>query len=228
MRLCTRSHPCDRICSNACGQCQTLVPCTLDCGHENLVPWCVHLHCRSGVCACDLIRLFMTSWQVDNLETVRCSAPMEKSLLSCEHTAMMMCSTDPSQMVCRSQCKVTMSCCQKPCQAECGVCQQKNVGGEHRILGILSRRNHQRHPCNKPLYCQHLCNGDCSADHECSEVICLQRCRQKCLHHACKLPCSTPCALCMEPCDWKCDHHVCPVSCGAVSSFRFVPPPSYI
>lgn len=157
------------------------------------------------------------SWKLDHPESIACSEVVEKQLPSCEHKARMKCSVDPAQVPCKASCNGYLQCCDKQCQSECGRCQDHNPGGQGVGTGITTRTKHAHHPCTKPLYCQHLCGGDCSKGHDCSNVTCQKPCRQKCQHHRCKLWCSVPCAPCMEPCEWSCDHHACPVSCGAVS-----------
>lgn len=141
-----------------------------------------------------------------------------KKLPHCEHSARMLCSADPTQVRCTAICKAEMVCCGKPCPSECGQCQQHNTRQEqHLIAGVTPRIKHGHHPCTKTLPCQHPCGGDCSDQHDCSEVICTKPCQQRCEHHRCGLPCSAPCAPCKEFCKWICDHQKCPLSCGAVS-----------
>src|SRR6201999_3651102 len=59
-RLCVRSHPCNKVCSAPCGNCPFLVRITLDCGHENDVPWCV-FHAFNAEDSLTVV----ISWQID-------------------------------------------------------------------------------------------------------------------------------------------------------------------
>lgn len=155
------------------------------------------------------------SWQTDKPEEIRCQHPVQKQLVTCEHSATLACSSDPAKAHCRSRCEREMSCCGKQCTDSCGQCQRRSdraVNG-----GLVVRTKHADHHCGRGLYCQHGCRAKCTDDHDCSDVACSAPCRQTCVHHTCKRPCSEPCPPCMEPCLWKCEHHVCPVVCGAVS-----------
>ncbi|KIO21374.1 hypothetical protein M407DRAFT_80478 [Tulasnella calospora MUT 4182] len=191
LRMCTRGHPCDKLCAVSCGKCQFPVTMQLACGHP-----------LRGQC-----------WQMDRPEDLRCNAIVTKALPACGHTVEIACSEDPRSLQCQSRCDLSMPCCSKSCGARCSKCQDLN----HRVdrNGHVVRRRHARHPCGKDLRCLHQCGGDCSEEHDCSEVLCYDRCRRVCSHHACNRPCSEPCVPCMEPCDWACDHHACPVVCSA-------------
>ncbi|KAG9009435.1 hypothetical protein FRB93_005371 [Tulasnella sp. JGI-2019a] len=192
-RLCPRSHPCDQRCSDPCGKCRTQVPYALACGHLN----------------------YVECWMLDNPEEIACSELVEKQLVLCEHWARMTCSTDPADFICRSICNGNLHCCNKKCQGQCGRCQGCNPREEGAGISVIIRARHASHLCKKLLYCQHECNGQCSDNHDCSDVTCGRRCRQACPHHECNAPCSVPCAPCMELCPWSCKHYRCPVSCGA-------------
>lgn len=138
------------------------------------------------------------SHQISTLESVFCDFVVNKDLPHCEHTAPMTCSADPSAHLCKAPCGEIMGCCGKTCKARCHQCQQKNTTPE----GERSQRTqHNLHPCQKPLFCEHLCQEPCSDDHK-HTVSCNKPCRQACSHTRCQLPCSAPCAPCQEPCTW--------------------------
>ncbi|KAG1904255.1 uncharacterized protein F5891DRAFT_1206968, partial [Suillus fuscotomentosus] len=191
-RLCTRGHPCTKQCSSTCGDCffpEANVE--LPCGH---------------------LKASVSCHEISALEKVYCNSMVDKHLPRCEHTARMACSTDPATYLCKAPCNGIMSCCGRSCNAKCHQCQEKNTSseGEH-----TPRTQHTAHPCEKPLFCEHLCQDACSDDHK-HTVACKKPCRQACFHARCKLPCSMPCAPCQESCTWSCPHHSCPVPCGSV------------
>ncbi|KAJ7072084.1 hypothetical protein C8F01DRAFT_1044463 [Mycena amicta] len=194
-RLCPRMHPCDKECSQDCGSCRFLVRnVLLPCGH------------RAPAVEC---------WRLDNLEDVRCTVVEIKHFSDCEHTAPIECTMDPSEVACASPCDGIMSCCGRTCTAKCRECQTVNdkVPGQ-----VIVRKEHQRHLCQKVLFCGHFCSKPCSANHQCVES-CQAQCRQACSHSQCKDYCSSPCSPCMKDCTWACSHRGrCPLPCGSVCS----------
>ena len=139
------------------------------------------------------------SFQLDMLEGVHCNEEMEKQLPDCEHRAKMPCSQDPEDYRCQVRCAELMACCGKSCNATCDACQSlnKSLADE----GAIKRTKHTVHPCQKRLYCEHVCQEPCSEDHE-HTMRCSLKCRQVCPHAQCKRPCSVPCAPCKQPCTW--------------------------
>ncbi|KAF8867865.1 P-loop containing nucleoside triphosphate hydrolase protein [Gymnopilus junonius] len=190
-RLCSRDHPCNKRCSEECGQCLFPVAnVALPCGH---------------------IKTSVECYRLDKLETVHCDFQMEKALPTCEHIAIMACSQDPSAYRCTARCSLNMSCCSKSCKASCFECKSLNFPQSDKIV----RSSHKAHPCEKALHCGHICREACSEDHRHTDK-CMEKCRQICVHAQCRQPCSVPCAPCQEPCAWICAHHSCPVPCGSV------------
>ena len=151
----------------------------------------------------------LSSYQLDNLAEVDCPVLLTKDLPGCEHNATMRCSDDPRQVACKVTCNGIMACCGRSCKAQCHQCQmlnpRDNGGDQEDSEGIsdaaLPRTNHVAHPCQRSLFCGHLCGKNCSQDHECT-FFCKEPCRQVCAHARCKNYCSTPCAPCQEPCTW--------------------------
>ncbi|KAH8107252.1 P-loop containing nucleoside triphosphate hydrolase protein [Cristinia sonorae] len=190
-KLCVRGHPCTKRCAEECGQCTTRIAnVELPCGH---------------------IKNYIACYQRDDLENVTCDVTVRKQLPHCEHEVDTRCSVDPATIRCTQLCNGIMKCCGRTCNAKCYQCQLKNADEE----GVIERTDHVRHPCEKRLYCEHLCGKACSEDHECA-TQCKDACRQVCAHTACNNYCSTPCAPCQEPCTWTCAHYTCPVPCGSV------------
>ncbi|KAJ7647110.1 hypothetical protein FB45DRAFT_821739 [Roridomyces roridus] len=187
-RLCPRMHPCNKKCEDEC-ECTEQCTIELPCGHTASVE-------------CHLL---------DNLEDIACTELVLKSLPSCEHSARMLCSTDPSEVPCTSACAGIMHCCGRSCAARCHDCQRFHPQTEGRI----ERTMHSTHPCQKILFCAHTCNQPCSVDHECAKA-CQESCRMECSHSRCKSYCSKPCSPCMKPCDWVCPHGKCPLPCGSI------------
>lgn len=132
----------------------------------------------------------------------------------------MPCGQEPGQWTCQELCGGTMTCCTKTCKSRCMDCQMlsdpepESNGGTKKI----ARSTHKTHPCERTLYCQHLCGLDCHPKENGCNPSCQGECRQRCSHHQCNKPCSVPCAPCMQPCEWRCPHQECPVACGSVSA----------
>ncbi|KAH9951524.1 P-loop containing nucleoside triphosphate hydrolase protein [Amylocystis lapponica] len=223
-RLCPRGHPCSKQCAEPCGRCSTRIEnVQLPCGHVKR-----HVHC----------------YELDDLGEVTCDEMLVKRLPACEHEAKMKCSEDPSRFRCKAACRGVMPCCGRNCGAQCFQCQQLNVAenaGDNEEL-VVAREKHVSHPCERTLYCGHVCGNACSQDHECA-TICKAPCRQVCPHARCKNYCSTPCAPCQEPCTWQvpiltvcarlpCDQrcekllecgHRCPSVCGEDCTIQTCP-----
>lgn len=176
------------------------------------------------------------SYQLEDLASVRCQKVVEKKLPRCEHSKKVACYTDPASVACTEPCGRLMECCSKECRGRCGECQKKNLDVNEARSGLIARINHATHPCERALYCQHLCGSPChSKDQGCNNE-CKKPCRQRCVHYECQKHCSAPCTPCLKACPWKCVHHECPVACGSVRQlynqsdtsllnriFRFVP-----
>lgn len=156
----------------------------------------------------------------------------------------MKCFEDPAQFLCKAVCGGNMTCCGRSCKAHCHRCQTLNLlqgdSATEADDSPVPRIQHVPHPCERTLYCGHLCGKACSQNHECTP-FCKETCRQVCQHARCKHYCSTPCAPCQESCTWyviyhlavlrnnadtafyrKCAHHSCPVPCGSVSPLLLV------
>lgn len=159
---------------------------------------------------------------MDHLDLVECTQRVTRRLPHCEHSTQMNCSQDPSTVQCKELCGGTTQCCSKRCKSQCSKCQKVTLtaSGNTEQFGIIRRFQHAAHPCERLLYCQHLCGSACSQDHHCNPT-CKKACRQQCAHTICKKRCYIPCVPCMEPCQWRCAHHACPVACGSVSLSYF-------
>ncbi|KAI6021428.1 hypothetical protein BKA83DRAFT_166314 [Pisolithus microcarpus] len=189
-RLCHRDHPCRKVCSAPFFPVPNI---HLPCGH---------------------IKATVPCYQLDTLDRVYCNFVLEKRLPHCEHSVHMECSQSPEDYRCEARCGELMSCCGKMCNAPCYDCQRANDPHFEEAL-FIRRQNHRRHPCQKSLHCEHMCQEACSGDHE-HTTRCMEPCRQACTHAKCRLPCSGPCAPCKEQCTWICPHRVCLVPCGSV------------
>ncbi|KAH8793683.1 hypothetical protein DL96DRAFT_1740527, partial [Flagelloscypha sp. PMI_526] len=195
---CPRKHPCKKTCGEPCGQCRfPLFNVRLPCGH--IAPM---IHC----------------YQKDNLQTVHCKVKVLKQLSACEHQVEVNCSQDVSTLRCYAICQGPLDCCTKSCQSPCHECQQRSMPAASSMTEpfVIQRTVHMAHPCERTLFCKHLCGKDChSSDQPCNDS-CSLPCDQACSHQICDKLCSIPCQPCMEPCNWICWHHECPVPCGAV------------
>ncbi|KAI0071801.1 hypothetical protein K474DRAFT_1630013 [Panus rudis PR-1116 ss-1] len=194
---CPRKHPCIRECSDDCGDCQfPIYNVKLPCGHV----------CKKVPCH-----------MLEKLSEVICNEMVIKALPFCEHKAVTTCSRDPATVECREPCTGAMECCSRTCKSTCHSCMRLSKLDIPNAQGRIRRNKHNSHPCERPLYCQHLCGLPCSREHSCN-TFCREQCRQQCAHHQCPKPCSSPCAPCGEPCAWSCVHHQCPVVCGSICS----------
>ncbi|OCH91424.1 P-loop containing nucleoside triphosphate hydrolase protein [Obba rivulosa] len=193
-RLCVRGHPCNKQCVEQCGNCKTRVRnVELPCGHAAAEVYC---------------------YQLDDLSEVFCNVSVTRNLPHCDHLAVMRCSEEITNYMCRESCGGIMPCCGRNCAVSCHQCLALNVPPDH-AEGRIARLTHVTHPCQKSLYCGHLCGAPCSQDHTCT-TVCKMECRQVCVHARCKSYCSTPCVPCQEPCTWRCAHYACPVPCGSI------------
>jgi hypothetical protein len=210
---CPRAHPCPKLCSDECGDCQfPIYDVKLPCGHSpDFVPWQVfqlYPSARSDG---------SYSHMLENLKAVMCLAQVSKRLLDCEHSAVMACGRDPATFTCEEVCGGVTTCCSRRCASKCHECQKvtkEKMAGDSRPS---IRSHHRDHPCERLLKCQHSCGLTCSSNHSCS-TSCGQTCRQRCSHRECDKLCREPCSPCMETCEWRCPHHSCPVACGSVSA----------
>lgn len=193
-KVCSRHHPCQRDCYQECGKCRYQIPeVLLPCGHRAPFVFC---------------------YELDALETVYCPVRMNRELPTCEHSANLPCSDDPSKHICRQPCNKAMECCGRTCYADCSTCQGLNPPPTEEAT-VIARMRHRQHKCQKVLFCAHSCTNICSQTHECT-TICLEECRQECSHSKCKSICSNLCSPCKEPCTWKCPHAQCLVPCGSI------------
>lgn len=159
----------------------------------------------------------LSSHLLKNLKAVKCQKTVLKKLPNCEHSKQIPCFKDPASAVCTESCDQRMGCCSKKCKGSCGNCQKQNSGTNQVQSGLIKRINHIVHPCERVLYCQHLCGLPCHPKDQGCNSECKQPCRQRCNHHKCPGYCSVTCTPCLEVCPWKCAHHECPVPCGSVS-----------
>ncbi|KAL1734067.1 hypothetical protein EV714DRAFT_203327 [Schizophyllum commune] len=191
---CPRQHPCPSECGQPCGDCEfPMYNVQLPCGHV-----AARVRCHD----------------MEDLASVKCRVKVTKQLPLCEHTAMVECHRDPAKVNCKAVCGLAMPCCSRNCSAQCFQCRQLTAP---QASTRIERTIHQSHPCERKLYCQHLCGLACAQDHECNDA-CQQACRMSCVHHECRKPCSEPCPPCMEQCPWSCAHQTCPVPCGSICS----------
>lgn len=164
------------------------------------------------------VRTLVTfSHLLQDLKSVKCQKIVTKKLPYCEHSKQVACHKDPPSVTCAEPCDQLMDYCFKKCKARCGECQTWYLDANEVRSGRIKRVIHTEHPCERELYCQHLCGRPCHPKDQGCNNDCEQPCRQQCTHHKCLEPCSVACAPCLEACAWKCVHHECPVACGSVS-----------
>ena len=159
------------------------------------------------------------SYLLEGLEFVKCRKLVQKKLPYCEHSKQVACHKDPASATCTELCDQPMGCCSGKCKGRCGGCQKLNLDVNKVRSGPIARVNHTQHPCERALYCRHLCGRPCHPKDEGCNSECMQSCRQRCIHYKCSKPCSTICAPCLDACPWRCEHYECPVACGSVCRF---------
>jgi hypothetical protein len=166
-----------------------------------------------------MLILITFSHLLEDLKLVKCRKMVEKKLPYCEHSKLIPCSENPASAACIELCDQPLDCCSKKCKGRCGECQKWNLNVNQARSGPIERVNHTRHPCERGLYCQHLCGRPCHPKDQGCNSECKEPCRQRCIHYTCPDPCSATCAPCLDACPWKCAHHECPVACGSVCWF---------
>ena len=159
------------------------------------------------------------SYLLEGLEFVKCRKLVQKKLPYCEHSKQVACHKDPASATCTELCDQPMGCCSGKCKGRCGGCQKLNLDVNKVRSGPIARVNHTQHPCERALYCRHLCGRPCHPKDEGCNSECMQSCRQRCIHYKCSKSCSTICAPCLDACPWRCEHYECPVACGSVCRF---------
>lgn len=212
---CARRHPCEGLCSDDCSPCEfPMDSAKLPCGHiAPTVPWFVF----NPVFRTLYLTPVQTSHLYDDLASVYCLEQVEKEVPFCEHSVMMACSTRPDEFRCTATCGDSLDCCGGTCKSQCGDCTAQTREGGALSERLVARTSHSKHPCERALYCQHMCGLDCSQDHKCN-VCCQGPCRQKCEHRECPNPCGEDCGPCYGRCGWICPHGECPVACGSVGA----------
>ncbi|KAF8588736.1 hypothetical protein K439DRAFT_1651802 [Ramaria rubella] len=194
LRFCSQGHPCDKLCSQSCGDCHYPISnVQLPCGHV----------CLSVPC-----------YLANDPTKIECREYVVKEHSLCEHKFTIACGEDITSYKCKEPCGIDLVCCGRPCMSICSGCQALNVRNTQ--TSNIPRIFHQAHPCKRHIFCGHPCRADCSEDHECT-TRCEERCRQSCEHASCRQPCHVVCAPCAEPCSWTCPHQgKCPVPCGSI------------
>ncbi|XP_049949017.1 NFX1-type zinc finger-containing protein 1-like [Schistocerca serialis cubense] len=159
-----------------------------------------------------------------------------KVQLSCGHTHHIHCSSDPSEVKCRRNCKRTMECghkCHLLCFEQCGNCAvevQKVIPDcGHEVLAECSKeptRNMCRKTCKRLLPCGHHCKSMCRnpCTSQCEELV-HSHIRPVC-GHAVEIPCylrskglSPYSAKLLSRCEMPCGEvleceHMCAGTCG--------------
>ena len=153
---------------------------------------------------------------LEDLKSVKCQKIVLKKLPFCEHSKRVACHKDPATVACTELCDQPMGCCSKKCKGKYGECQKLNLQVHKVRSRKIARVNHTQHPCERALYCQHLCGRPCHPKDQGCNDECKQPCRQRCIHHECLKHCSATCTPCLEVCPWRCAHQECPVACGSV------------
>lgn len=123
-------------------------------------------------------------------DRIECQVPVVKKLISCEHEAVLSCSTDPSTITCGAICGKGLGCCSKTCKATCSTCSSLRSNVARRPDGTdteIPRVDHIPHSCGRSLFCSHDCIANCSPKHRCGPC---QSTRLRTCSHDAPLRCS--------------------------------------
>ena len=186
-KRCNNGHPCQKVCSESCGNCQSMVEKVIPgCNHKQMVPcyrsphtfYCqaeVEKQCQNGMHT--LKKLCCEEWP-------QCSNKVTKQIPNCGHIVELMCFEDPSTILCNKPCDNMCEFghkCSKLCHEECIPCLYK---------------------VNMTLSCGHSLIKPCSIAHK-DSLECLEKClKVNCSRgHLCQKTCHYPksCGPCEEP-----------------------------
>ncbi|XP_046560626.1 NFX1-type zinc finger-containing protein 1-like isoform X1 [Haliotis rubra] len=181
--LCSKGHPCPRLCHEKCGPCvvpvQKIIP---SCGHEQIVP-CFQ-NPKTFSCMNDCEKLCSKGHTCprpchENCEP--CAEPVLKIIPSCGHEQMVPCSQDPITFSCKNNCEKTCRNghpCPQPCHEKCGPCVvpvQKIIPscGHEQIVPCFQDPHDFscRGNCETDLDCGHRCGEACGKAHQCRATI---------------------------------------------------------
>ena len=144
------------------------------------------------------------SWQTQSIATLKCTERIQSKLPHCEHSVIVVCGTDVSNVSCRAKCKETMGCCDRRCEALCGECS--SLSARDSRDRSFKRTLHKTHPCVAQLDCGHPCQEICSdAKVHQHTKHCQLPCRRgesSCHHGPCRKKCSDICDPCSRRCPW--------------------------
>ncbi|PWY93890.1 hypothetical protein BO94DRAFT_563445 [Aspergillus sclerotioniger CBS 115572] len=195
MELCTRmkecGHACPRKCHEPCGECmEMLYNVLLPCGHRT-----ERVECK----------------RMGNLETVRCTQHVVRTMNRCGHTIKIRCFENSDTMRCSSRCDSPLLCGHN-CRNLCWQCRHGEGDSYHVDHGPCQS------PCGRPFStCSHACRQPCHAGTACRP--CGLACEVRCRHSRCANKCSEPCPPCAEPCGWGCKHQKrCNLPCAVPCS----------
>ena len=186
-KRCNNGHPCQKVCSESCGNCQSMVEKVIPgCNHKQMVPcyrsphtfYCqaeVEKQCQNGMHT--LKKLCCEEWP-------QCSNKVTKQIPNCGHNDELMCFEDPSTILCNKPCDNICEFghkCSRLCHEECMPCLYE---------------------VNMTLSCGHSLIKPCSIAHK-GSLECLEKClKVNCSHgHLCQKTCHYPksCGPCEEP-----------------------------
>ncbi|CAH1789707.1 unnamed protein product [Owenia fusiformis] len=241
LKKCDNDHRCKKKCHEPCGKCNETATVTLDCGHTKDVQ-------------CHVKTAFSSSEQKESVknfikcqkrcerkcekghtckgkcceECKPCTVYIVKEIPKCGHKQKMECRIDPSEISCKTQCKIRLQCtheitvqchqlsdttgitCSKPCSIKLpcghtcgGTCASCHQGHVHTPCKAT---------CDRLLPCGHKCTKPCGCT-DCRP--CREKCRQRCEHRICNRSCSDPCVPCNARCGKSCQHRSCKNICSS-------------
>ena len=161
-----------------------------------------------------------------------CAVPVPKKLPHCNHTPVLPCASDVTEVVCTEPCQRVWTGCGHTCTATCGDrCPSTCRALVQRVVPSCPKRHTAAvecgggapplcvSPCLTPLPCGHTCAGTCGG---CRAGAAHAPCSQPCTRlslcgHPCivKHPCREPCPPCQRPCETRCEHSRCQQPCSA-------------
>ena len=237
-KSCSNDHPCEKLCWQACGNCEVEM--------FKLLPKCEHikkLHCHVNVdeykCEKKCRKIYDCRHPCqkkcfEECDSI-CKLPVEKILPNCGHIDTVPCSTYPGIWLCKKPCEKSLRCghpCKRSCSDSCFsinciepveiqlLCKHSikvpcNEAMKTRLQILKDVKHRCDKPCLKTLKCNHICRNRCSDP-------CTDKCNVTVLYecpkgHKMRLRCHE--AQLTPSCEKKCPEklkcgHSCKEKCG--------------
>ena len=246
----TCSHPCIKSCYDICGDCTIKVKKTVSsCGHE------VEMECSMDptnfICmepctkklSCGHFCLKKCSEVCD----IKCQNFVMKEVGKCDklpkHKRNILCSHDPTELICEQSCKEMLACGHK-CHGNCQTCkiiesmtildnidnteaQNDEVDNNYNANYTVSNSSHndekvmkskpmriiQHQNCQQKCEKRLLCNHKCNGSHFCGDESTCPPCSNKCILSCVHQICDNVCTENCKNCDQQCSYQCLHYKC---------------